>query len=209
MYSQQPLLFYGDTAMSHMIHYILIAESRGASQEELSCEAASAIERYRNFVFDYLDESPVDENGKYLKALSYLKEQLAFLERLEKLRQERLASYRFKMEILSDSLGLEHAPQLSTADKAETAGRELFSQVHEGMLKVCKGRGNSFLPADISWNLAEFMRLICGEYTFESGFYDATMGYNTIIPSDKDMQNQETQLANDVDLYLVPLDLHF
>ena len=193
--------------MSHMIHYILIAEYAGAPQEELSCEASSAIERHRYFVFDYMDESPVDKNGEYLKTVSFSQAPQAFLKILADLRENMLASYRAQLESLADSIGMNFPG--TNSDGTAMTGAELFRQIYAGMRQIEKGEKSAFLAENIRWHLQKFISLVCGEYTFESGFYDATKGYNAIIPTEQDITELASDLADDVDLYLVPLDLHY
>ncbi len=193
--------------MSHSIHYIMISEYTGAPQEELSCEAAAAIEPSRNIVFDYLEESPVDENGDYLKTLSYREDPQAFMSLLAEIQNELTAMCRMKLELLADSLGI--AAGHDPGSLAVETGRELFRRVHEGMSGMEQGTGNEFLPQDIAWNLKTFSLLVCGEYTFDSGFFDAVRRYKAIVPCRQDILDLVKEMAEDMDLYLVPLDLHF
>ncbi len=193
--------------MSHSIHYIMISEYTGAPQEELSCEAVSAIEPSRNIVFDYLEESPVDENGDYLKTLSYREDPQAFMNLLTELQNELAAMCRMKLELLADSLGIaaDHDPGSLAAE----TGRELFKRIHEGMSGMEQGTGNEFLSQDVAWNLKAFSLLVCGEYTFDSGFFDAVRRYKATVPCRQDILDLVKEIAEDMDLYLVPLDLHF
>ena len=185
----------------------MISEYTGAPQEELSCEAAATIEPSRNIVFDYLEESPVDENGDYLKTLSYREDPQAFMNLLAELQKELMAMCRMKLELLADSLGIAegHDPGFL----AEETGRELFKRIHEGMSRMEQGTENAFLPQDVAWNLKAFSLLVCGEYTFDSGFFDAVRRYKATVPCRQDILELVKEMAEDMDLYLVPLDLHF
>ncbi len=160
-------------------------------------------------MFDYLEESPVDTNGKgeYLQAVSYRQAPQTFLKILADLRENMLASYRAQLESLADSIGM-NSPG-SNSDGTAMAGAELFRQIHRGMRQIEQGEKSAFLAENIRWHLQKFISLVCGEYTFESGFYDATKGYNAIIPTEQDITELASDLADDVDLYLVPLDLHY
>ncbi len=138
--------------------------------------------------------------------MSYRQDPQAFLALLAELQENMLVSYQAQLEFLAENLEL-NTVSTSRVATANT-GAELFMQMHAGMHQVERGEKSTFLPENIRWQLQKFISLVCGEYTFESGFCDATKGYNAIIPSEQDILDQATHLADDMDLYLVPLDLH-
>ena len=192
--------------MSHMIHYILINGDTGAPKEELSCEASASIEKDRNSVFDYLDECPVDDQGKYLETISYRQAPDIFLSILGRLRKERLAELRIQLEMLAEYLGVDKPDGATVITET---GARLFTLIAEGIERMKQGNGNTLLPGEIIWNLKILSSLVCSDYTFESGFYDAVIRHNTIIPTENEIREIGNKLKEDEDLFLVPLDLHF
>lgn len=192
--------------MSHMIHYILINGDTGAPKEELSCEASASIEKDRNSVFDYLDECPVDDQGKYLETISYRLCSSVFLAILERLRKERLTELKIQLKMLAEYLGVDKPDGATVITET---GTRLFTLIADGMERMKQGNGNTLLPGGIIWNLKTLSSLVCGGYTFDSGFYDAVIRHNAIIPTENEIRELNNKLKEDEDLFLVPLDLHF
>lgn len=91
------------------------------------------------------------------------------------------------LEYLARQMGLENDCT------SEAIGRALFGNIES-------------LAEHTLWAAIRYLKLMRGDYTPDSGFYDAIQG-SASIPVPEQVADQP--LGETEDLYLVPMDLHF
>jgi hypothetical protein len=171
----------------HALHIILLQSDRDLEPDEVFTLAGDAIESFQDEVFDWHAEGPGRWIEEYPAPISFRKSPERFMAELRAIVARMKAERQGALEYLARQLGLEDDCT------SEAIGCALFGNIES-------------LGEHALWAAIRYLRLIRGNYTPDSGFYDAIQGSaSTPVPE----QVADQPLGETEDLYLVPMDLHF
>ncbi|MVF23140.1 hypothetical protein EVC37_16180 [Methylocaldum sp. BRCS4] len=171
----------------HALHIILLQSDRDLEPDEVFTLASDAIESFQDEVFDWHAEGPGRWTQEYPAPISFRKSPDGFMSELRAIVERMKAERQGALEYLARQLGLEDDCT------SETIGRALFGNVES-------------LGEHALWSAIRYLQLMRGDYTPDSGFYDAIQG-SASIPVPEQVANEP--LGETEDLYLVPMDLHY
>jgi hypothetical protein len=171
----------------HTLHIILLQSDRDLEPDEVFTLAGDAIESFQDEVFDWHAEGPGRWTQEYPAPISFRKSPERFMAELGTIVLRMKAERQGALDYLARQLGLEDGCTL------EAIGRALFGNIES-------------LGEHALWAAIRYLQLMRGDYTPDSGFYDAIKG-SASIPVPEQVADQP--LGEAEDLYLVPMDLHF
>lgn len=171
----------------HALHIILLQSDLDLEPDEVFTLAGDAIESFQDEVFDWHAEGPGRWTQEYPSPISFRKSPERFMSELGTIVERMKAERQGALEYLARRLGLEDDWT------SETIGCALFGNIES-------------LSEHALWTAIRYLQLMRGEYTPDSGFYDAIRG-SASIPVPEQVADQS--LGGAEDLYLVPMDLHY
>lgn len=171
----------------HALHVILIQSDRDLEPDEVFTLAGDAIESFQDEVFDWQAGGPGRWTQEYPAPISFRKSPDGFMSELGTIAVRMKAERQGALEYLARQLGLENDCT------SETIGCALFGNIES-------------LGEHALWAAIRYLQLMRGDYTPDSGFYDAIQG-SASIPIPEQVANEP--LGETEDRYLVPMDLHY
>jgi hypothetical protein len=171
----------------HTLHIILIQSDRDLEPDEVFTLAGDVIESFQDEVFDWHAGGPGRWTQEFPAPISFRKSPDGFMSELKAMVERMKAERQGALEYLARQLGLEDDCT------SEAIGCALFGNVES-------------LGEHTLWAAIRYLQLMRGDYTPDSGFYDAIQGSASILVPE---QVANEPLGGTEDLYLVPMDLHY